>query len=146
MNTQGCLKYKQKYRLITKTQLSLLLRVFIPRFKGEHCCFRTPACRAGISTFRRKQTGNKKAHLLRKDMVFSSKKIEALVVLKPAHGPTPCHCFWKSDPFFPGSLLWRPVGGDKEWWRQNLVRVRGLNVRHEQTRLISAWQCRFHTV
>lgn len=100
MKTQSCLESKPKHGLITKTQLLLLLHVFVPRAKAEHCCSRTPVCRAGISSFRRKQTGNKKAHLLHKDMAFSSKKIEALVVLKPAHGPTPRHCFWKSDPFF----------------------------------------------
>lgn len=58
----------------------------------------------------------------------------------------PLSLFLEIWPIFLGSSLRRPVGGDKEWRRQNCVRVRGLNVRHEQTRLISASQCRLHAL
>lgn len=96
MNNQNCLEYKHKCGLVTKTQLC-----FCCVSSFLHCCFRTPLRCTLISIFRRKQTGNKKARLLRKVTACSSKETEAWVVWKPAHGPTPCHCFWKSDPFFP---------------------------------------------
>lgn len=92
---------KKKCGLMSENTALLLFHAFIAGARTEHCCSGTPACRADFSIFRRKQTGNKRAHLLRKGTACSSKEFEALVVLEPAHGPTPCHCFWKSDPFFP---------------------------------------------
>lgn len=74
----------------------LLLHGFMCGARAKHCC-----CSSQRVVQSRKQTGNKKGHLLRKGMARWWKTFEALVVLEPAHGPTPCHCFWKSDPFFP---------------------------------------------
>lgn len=122
----------------------LLLHVVFAGARTEQRCSGTPARRADFSVFRRKQTGNKRAHLLRKGTACSSKKFEALVVLEPAHGPTPCHCFWKSDPFF--SRLFAPTARGRRRGRVKTKSCQGeaLNVRHEQTGLISTPRPRFH--